>query len=158
MILSSVIFVITLASVGNDIGAVFMNPERGYVHMLIHISCFSRQIFLNKKKKKTNSKLSAMDYCPLNTNSTTTYLPVINSLCTLCYAPIFLNETRTQEISSDILTAIRNNFQTMEKVGIKAIVRIVYDDSSNGVDTTLEWIETHLRFAIESHKTFFFFF
>lgn len=63
----------------------------------------------------------------------------------LCYAGLFLECCRTSPIDQTVLDTIQNNFGKMRDAGLKGIVRIVYDNTSFGQDTTLDWVEAHLR-------------
>ena len=64
---------------------------------------------------------------------------------TLCYAPIRLDQFRTSPISPAHLDLVTTKFQELRLGGLKAIPRVVYNDDAGGQDTTLEWIEEHLR-------------
>jgi hypothetical protein len=62
----------------------------------------------------------------------------------LCYANIDLQNYRQSNISQGKLNELQRAFDRMRTAGVKGIVRITYDNTAAGVDTTLAWMETHL--------------
>ncbi|MBI1290847.1 DUF4832 domain-containing protein [bacterium] len=64
---------------------------------------------------------------------------------TLCYAPLDLSAYRTVAIPQSKLNDITAAFANMRAAGVKGIIRIVYNQDSSGIDTSLVWIEAHLQ-------------
>ncbi|MCD4652168.1 MAG: DUF4832 domain-containing protein [Candidatus Cloacimonetes bacterium] len=63
----------------------------------------------------------------------------------LVYTAIDLSNFRASNISTSKLNDLSAGFTNIRNAGIKAIVRIIYDDTAAGEDATLAWIETHLQ-------------
>ena len=63
----------------------------------------------------------------------------------LCYANLLLDSFRTSNIDAARLQEIEDAFDAIRVAGLKGILRITYDNTSAGTDTTLAWMETHLQ-------------
>lgn len=73
------------------------------------------------------------------------YANLHNNDLTLTYAALTLSEYRRQNLDSQLLANLTNHFLEMRAAGVKAILRINYNNGGNGEDTSLEWMETHLQ-------------
>lgn len=77
-------------------------------------------------------------------NDGTNYNWIRSQGYSLCYANIDLSAFREAALSQAKLDELQRAFDRMRLAGVKGFVRITYDNTSAGIDTTLEWMETHL--------------
>jgi hypothetical protein len=75
----------------------------------------------------------------------TNYDTIRDQGSTLCYSNIKLDDFRSASISASYLQEIGDAFSRMRAAGIKCVLRITYNSSLTGADTTLAWMETHLQ-------------
>ena len=97
----------------------------------------TNEIFLNPER-------GLYGYCPL-TDPEIDHAALRISGVSLCYAPIVLDCCRSTPIGRATLAAIESNLTGLRAAGLKGIVRIVYDNTAAGEDTTLAWVEKHLK-------------
>ena len=83
-------------------------------------------------------------YTSGSTVDSTNYTLLRSRDYSLCYGNILLDQFRTSAISTARLNEIKSAFGRMREAGIKCFVRITYDNTPGGEDTSLQWMEVHL--------------
>ena len=63
----------------------------------------------------------------------------------LCYSAISLEGYQSSNIPQSRLNEISSAFTRIRDAGIKAVIRIVYDEQGDGIDANITWMETHLQ-------------
>lgn len=58
--------------------------------------------------------------------------------------PFRLDNYRTQDLPQDLLDAVDASFSQARDAGIKLKIRFMYNYSSDGEDTTLSWMQSHI--------------
>ncbi len=76
---------------------------------------------------------------------TTNYDYIRSQGYSICYASIILEDYVSSNIAQSKLDEIDRAFGRIRAAGMKAFVRIVYDNTGAGQDATITWMETHLQ-------------
>jgi len=109
----------------------FMNPERGWMIREPHTT----SAFMNARNGDNDNLVG---YTVVWSYMTGT--PWTGSSGN----PFRLDNYRTSDIPTSLLTELNNVFEAARKAGVKMKIRFAYNYDSTGQDTRLEWIKKHI--------------